>query len=109
MFLNKINICNKEYKIECVNKIPGEDESTLGLFDSANRTIYIKIHEQKEMVSTLLHEIQHVILYNTGLHNLVDADMEEVLCDNFANSMAEVFKNELLVDLIKENQDGKKS
>lgn len=108
MMINKINICNKEYKIEYVNKIPFEDDQTLGLFDSANRIIYIKRHNQKEMVSTLLHEINHVILYNTGLHNLFDEATEEVLCDNFSNAVSEIFKNELLVDLIKENQDEKK-
>ena len=100
--IEQITLNNKTYKIEVVDQIPDENKDTLGRFDSETRTIYLRKHNEKEMVATLLHEIYHGILYNTGIHNLLDAEKEELFCDSFANGVSEIFNNKELVKLIKD-------
>lgn len=104
--IKEIKLGKKKIKIKVVQKIPGEKKSVLGLFDSGDRIIYLRNQDKDEMMYTLLHEIFHAILWQKSMHNLLKPDMEEVICDIFADSFIDMV-NSGLDDLVRGTDNGK--
>ena len=98
----KIKINNREISVSIVKKIPGEQTRTLGVFDMGSRRIYLRADQNKdEMLYTLLHEINHAILWTRGAHNLLTEKNEEVIVDSFADGFLNLIRNnkKLIKDL----------
>ena len=101
--IKTITLNNRIIKISIVKKIPDEPKKTLGVFDAGDRKIWIKKRKSKdEMMYTLLHEINHAILWTQGAHNALKLKDEELVCDNFANGFMQLIRsNPKLIKLIK--------
>lgn len=104
--LKEIKIGNKKIKIKYVQKIPGEKKDVLGVFDSGDRIIYIRKQDKNEQMYTLLHEIFHCIIWQKSMHNLLKPDMEEIMCDIFAESFIQLVNNGI-DDLVRGIDNGK--
>lgn len=60
----------------------------------------------REFVSTLLHEMMHATFYAYGLRNKYKEDDEEHICGTVANGLAQAFcENKKLIKLLKEKID----
>ena len=79
----KVNICGHVYTIQFVDYIRKKDgsidESTVGENSNDDRLIKIKTTDiaEKQQRATLLHEIIHGILHNSGLAALLNDDDQE--------------------------------
>ncbi len=71
--------------------MPSEDR--WGLTEFKENTIHIRkdlSQQNKEM--TLIHEILHVITFQTGIDRLIEPDLEEKVVNMMANGLYEVYK-----------------
>lgn len=88
--IKEIKIGKKKIKIKVVDKIPGENKSVLGLFDSGERIIYLKKQNKQELYYTFVHELFHCILWTKSMHNLFKPNQEEIICDIFADAFIDL-------------------
>lgn len=82
-------IGENSWDIIFVRKIPGEDESTLGLCNATECTIYIKMGQSpEERFKSLIHELMHAIAYTYNIkqdHNVIwklETPILKLLLDN---------------------------
>lgn len=83
-----IEILGQEYSVSIVNycDLSDEDETVHGLIDFDAKRIYIDslaIDEKK----SLLHEVIHGILFESGLSNLLESSLEEAIVVALENGL----------------------
>jgi len=67
-------------------------EKAMGLTDG-NAIIICETCPKHFIMEVLLHEMGHALLFRLGLHNTsLPLDLEEIIVDNYARMMLEVFK-----------------
>ena len=105
--IKELKLGKKIIKIKVVQKIPGEPKSVLGVFDPGDRVIYLRKQDKNEMMYTLMHEIMHAYIWHASLHNFVKPNVEELVCDTFANAFIDLANNGF-ADLVEGVDNGKK-
>lgn len=63
-----------------------------GYYDPKSRKIYIHPSGKTEDLHTLLHEMMHCLLIRCGFMQVIDKQLAETLCENYATMMVENFK-----------------
>lgn len=92
----KIKILGREIKIKEVPtkeliELSGVNAS--GLYDHLSLKIYIaKDLPEKEKMLVLRHEFCHSVMFITGLSQVINGDVQEIICESFANAMSDLFK-----------------
>lgn len=99
------------YKLTCVPSLPDDDG---GIFDALQNEIKVSMkYPHNSIISTFYHELGHVFLEQTGLHNLLKKKQEEAFCDAFGYWMARFISDNYYVlpkmDVITSPTNGEKS
>jgi hypothetical protein len=65
------------------------DENTLGEISFKERRIRLDVELTPEAeLKTFWHEVAHLVLWDSGVHNLLSAKLEENICDAFGTYLA---------------------
>ena len=94
MLPKKISICNHDWTIRLIDDLTNDQhEHIFGQCDYDSRTIYLDSGlKGAKRNNTFLHELFHALIheYSIGQANL-SSDLEEVICDVFANFLVDNF------------------
>lgn len=86
------------FKILVINKLFDENNKVLGFSDYANSLIKLEDNQDDQnKLQTLVHEITHIILWNTGYDDL---NANEQLIVAFGNVLYQVLKDNDLIEII---------
>ncbi len=89
----EVNVKGVQYKVEIVEELRDKDDTVLdGQCDNVARVIKIaKIEEDREFVETVIHELTHAYLCQTGV--LLERDEEEQIVRWFEKSFVQIMQN----------------
>lgn len=91
----KLNIMGSTWKLFTAKKLMLDDTEVLGYCDFKEREIHVV--KDSEYEATLIHEIIHAVLYEIGLTQGLDPNIEEILCDSISRQIYRTFKLKLLL------------
>ena len=88
MIPRTVNVFGEKWKV-IVRKDIGEN--CLGLCSFAEKKIYIRHQEEKDMIQTFYHELFHAMCGRTSMHQAPDwhLSLEEIIADKFATVLIE--------------------
>lgn len=96
----KIKIGYEDIAINVINFTTNDkkDDNVLGEYDSSNAKIDIqKDQNARSEANTLLHEVIHAVVYQTGLNSegnvLAKEENEELTVNALSNSLSQVFRD----------------
>ncbi|WP_181399360.1 hypothetical protein [Apilactobacillus timberlakei] len=93
-----INIMGIDFKISIVKNLFEGTNKVLGFSDYANSVIKLESNQDKQnKLQTLVHEITHIILWNTGYDDL---NANEQLIVAFGNVLYQVLKDNNLSEIV---------
>ena len=85
----QLNIYGQDYKIIFKDHLNDGNHDLRGLCDKEKNTIFILSTQQPaEMFETVLHEISHAILWETGVTPTLHEAQEEILVENITRYIA---------------------
>jgi len=88
-------IKGKKWKVKYLKRMKVDGHDTDGYCDPKRRVIAIrdKAVNSNDYYRILMHEVLHAIWHESGLDNTnIGIDMEEVIVENFATALNEIFK-----------------
>lgn len=91
--MNSITVLGLKIKIKY--EIDPEIEGTIvdGYFSAQENLIVINKNQSKDQQHlTLLHEIGHGLLYRTGTHSILSAEVEELIVEQFSQMMHDLLR-----------------
>jgi len=91
--MNKINIKGTKYKIIITDKM---EDGTVALCDKVKKMIYLNPKRNpKEQMLDLFHEIIHGLITEVGLDQCLNADIEEIIAENFSVFFYNLFNKKI--------------
>ena len=85
-----LKIKGKTYKVKLVKDLKDDGVEVLGLHDHENQVISINsCTKGRERRQVFFHEYFHAYIYECGLREGIDSQMEEVIVDALAQSLEE--------------------
>lgn len=89
-----ITVYGLKIKVTFCPYVHWEGQQLAGLFIPGKKVIFVATEgrTKAEITQTFLHELFHAAVYRLGLNNAqFSHDIEEIIVDNFANVLTEVF------------------
>ena len=94
-----VMICGRKFTLknnmteEGIRKLVNDGSSPLGSTNYSERIIAVREHKNKdEQIITYIHELVHVALNHSGAAQVINGDMQEVICESVANAVFDGFK-----------------
>ena len=89
-----LNIKGRKYRISQVKRPTGEDgKECAGYHDHEKRKIVIaRGMEKEDKLHTFLHELFHAYIFECGIREGLDSQLEEVVVDQLAKSIIDNFE-----------------
>lgn len=92
----KLSILGRSYKVvyasaDVMKKQIGQGVEGAICFDQKKIYILDELSDEEKILTTI-HECVHSIAHTIGLNQILDAGMQEVLCESVANGMHDLFK-----------------
>ena len=86
----KIQIFGTSYTIKKVKEIP-DFPGAQGLFDPTNKILYcFDSLDKKEEKETKYHEIIHAVFFESGVTQVLSAEVEEIICEVLAKTLSKI-------------------
>jgi Zn-dependent peptidase ImmA (M78 family) len=87
----KINIKGRPYKILFIKGLI-EKQHAMGICCETKKEIHLDSKlKDEDLKATLLHEIGHAIMFETGLTQCLSHDIQEIVTENFSNVIIDLF------------------
>jgi hypothetical protein len=93
-----IDICGVSYTIELVEEIDHDTKNMGRIYEDSSRILLKKDMSKDKIEQTLIHEIVHGVLWETGVEDKLEDDQIERYTQSFTSALYPVIKQ-----LIKEN------
>lgn len=94
-----VMICGRKFTLknnmsdDKIKKLLNDGSIPFGATNYSERIIAIREHKNRdEQIITYIHELVHVALIHSGASQVINGDMQEIICESVANAVFDGFK-----------------